>query len=273
MAIWVLSGCAAAGPMVAEAPSPPPYLQKDIADLAAMRAGLWSDDRQVFFWGEAGYAGEAPVGVTEWEIRPASDGGLVSVLTGPGAGSGELRHSFEITGSEIEERIGGGACVIRWKRRAGGFAGVANAGECTLLGAGAAELFLTDADMDVRVGGLQAFRRARTFTCWAAILRGAVHGDSGEGMSGWDFRQGLTLHDQGGDAVLESDETPPRTVRLKLRDVDWPHGARRGSLTLYVLEGASDRAVSYAWTGGGEDRIGINLRWLQASCTRDGAEP
>ncbi len=107
------------------------------------------------------------------------------------------------------------------------------------------------------------------FTCWVAVMRGAEHGDSGAGMDDWDFRSNVVLHDQGGEAEIESDD---RKVRLKLRDVDWPYGERRPSLTLYVHEGDDDRAVSYAWTGGGEERIGINLRWLQASCTADGAD-
>ena len=110
-------------------------------------------------------------------------------------------------------------------------------------------------------------RRARPFECWTAILRGASHGDSGEGMQDWDFRRGVTLHDQGGEAELMTDEETPRRIRLRLRNVDWPYGTNRPSLTLYVLEGDSDRAVSYAWNEGNAERIGINLRWIQASCT------
>jgi hypothetical protein len=30
--------------------------------------------------------------------------------------------------------------------------------------------------------------------------------------------------------------------------------------------------VSYAWADEGAARVGINLRWMQASCTIDGAE-
>ncbi len=110
-------------------------------------------------------------------------------------------------------------------------------------------------------------RRARPFECWTAILRGAEHGDSGEGQNDWDFRRGVKLHDQGGVAELMTDEEEPRRIRLKLRDVDWPYGTNRPSLTMYVHEGDSERAVSYTWTEAGADRIGINLRWIQASCT------
>ncbi|MCU0882657.1 MAG: hypothetical protein MUF14_08335, partial [Hyphomonadaceae bacterium] len=49
--------------------------------------------------------------------------------------------------------------------------------------------------------------------------------------------------------------------------VEWPFGTNRPSLTLYVLDQDSDRAVSYAWGDYDADRLGINLRWMQASCT------
>lgn len=110
-------------------------------------------------------------------------------------------------------------------------------------------------------------RRARPFQCWVAVMPGLQHGDTGEGASpsDWDFQRGVFIHDQGGRAqVTDSDG---RTLELRLRDVVWPDDSRRPSLTLYVHEDGSDRATSYAWTEGGADRIGINLRWMQASCT------
>lgn len=253
----------------------PPYLAKDMTELKRLRTGLWSTDRQVFFWSEAGYPDEQPESVMEWHVREDEKRMIVSQRMIRGSTGSDLAHVFNIGGDVIEERIGEGGCLIRWQRRAGGFLGLSDAGQCLMLGSGSVEMFLTPKDLEVRAEGHspQMFRRARMFICWAAVLRGAAHGDSGEGMSDWDFRQGLTLHDQGGEVMMVSDETPPRVVRLRLRDVDWPYGERRGSLTLYVLEGEVDRALSYAWTGAGEDRIGINLRWLQASCTYEGATP
>jgi hypothetical protein len=101
------------------------------------------------------------------------------------------------------------------------------------------------------------------------VLRGARHGDSGAGAqdSDWYFQRGVLLHDQGGTAVISTDENPARQIALKLRRVEWPSGPNRPSLTLYVIEQGSDRAVSYAWGEYDAERLGINLRWLQASCT------
>ncbi len=38
-------------------------------------------------------------------------------------------------------------------------------------------------------------------------------------MVDWDFRQAIEIHDQGGEAVIETDETPSRRIRLKLREL------------------------------------------------------
>jgi hypothetical protein len=112
-------------------------------------------------------------------------------------------------------------------------------------------------------------RKARPFRCWVAVLRGARHGDSGEGQSNWQFMRDLPIHDQGGELTVKTDETPARAFTLKLRAVEWPYGTNRPSLTLYVHEQGKDRALSYAWAEREAERLGINLRWLQASCTHE----
>jgi hypothetical protein len=122
-----------------------------------------------------------------------------------------------------------------------------------------------------RAGVHHKLRKARAFTCWTAILRGAAHGDSGEGNDSWQFQRGGWLHDQGGELALVTDEPTPRRFRLRLRNVEWPYGSNRPSLTLYVHEEGNPRALSYAWADEGAQRVGINLRWLQASCTLDPA--
>ena len=57
---------------------------------------------------------------------------------------------------------------------------------------------------------------------------------------------------------------------LRLRSVAWPPPSRnRPSLVLYVHTlDEPNRAVSYSWADPAAQLIGINLRWVQASCTR-----
>lgn len=106
------------------------------------------------------------------------------------------------------------------------------------------------------------FRRARLFKCW-------VSPQKGDGSYG--FYNDVILHDQGGIAWLSGDDHP--RVGIKMRNVVWPTGRNRPSLVLYAYRGADeDTAVSYTWTGPTGDRLAINLRWMQASCTLGDAD-
>lgn len=278
-----------AAPHASSEPRPPaPFLAKDTAELLSLLEGTWSNDRQVFFAPEAGYGAESLLPLQVMDVRAAPGGDLRLVIRTEvdGREAAEHVHQISVIGASGEPgraiahpSAGPASCHITWQRAAGGFTGSLVGADCGPAvsfppGVGAqsltvsvsgSEFFISDGAREIR------FRRARPFECWVGVLRGASHGDSGEGLSDWDFRQGISLHDQGGQAQIETDETPPRRISLKLRDVDWPFGERRPSLTLYVHEADDPRAVSYAWAEGGSDRIGINLRWLQASCTRQGA--
>lgn len=101
-------------------------------------------------------------------------------------------------------------------------------------------------------------RKARRFECWMTAMR-----RDGE----WTFRRGLEIYDQGGMVWLETEEEAPQQVGIKMRNVRWPYGNNRPSLVLYAYRPDEDRAVSYAWADPSAQRIGINLRWMQASCT------
>lgn len=280
--------------------APPGWLVKDFADFTGSFAGNWDSDRHVFFAEQAGMdlseiAPRQHIEITA--LEPSDEtadphvASFKAVRTVAGGEPIELTHTIAIDkqAETIVQTIAapGSApldCAIHWRREAAQFRGEAKGAGCAdmfprpadggplsvTLAHSADELWVTATRGDNTTEA--RLRRARPFECWTAILRGAKHGDSGEGQSDWDFRRGVTLHDQGGEAELITDEETPRRIRLRLRNVDWPYGTNRPSLTLYVLEGDSDRAVSYAWNEGNAERIGINLRWLQASCTHTPAE-
>lgn len=105
-------------------------------------------------------------------------------------------------------------------------------------------------------------RKARMFKCWAGILR---RGATEQADSYFD--PDVQIHDQGGLVWITTDETDPQTYGLKIRNVSWPYGNNRPSLVLYVYEPGNDKAISYSWTEPGAERIGINLRSIQSSCT------
>lgn len=110
-------------------------------------------------------------------------------------------------------------------------------------------------------------RRARSFTCWVSVRRFA---DRSNGEADWSFDRNLMLHDQGGRLLISPEGAPP--VMLRMRNVVWPSPSpNRPSLVLYVHRPESpDRAESYSWADPDARMVGINLRWVQASCTRTG---
>lgn len=282
------------GPGVAEEGiDTPGWLKKDLAEFAGLIEGRWDNDRHVFFAEDAGmnpaqiaprqhltisrvmpaYSVSPPDGVMRFESRNEIEGGETRIL-GHQISIDPASQMIVQTLEPVAGEAGALAadCHVAWSRSGVQFEGQAvGAGCATLLGADGVSFTLSKTELWVAQNGpdgrIEArMRKARPFECWTAILRDASHGDSGAGSDDWWFRRGVKLHDQGGVAVLETDEQPPREVRLKLRDVDWPYGSNRPSLTLYVYEGDSDRAVSYAWGEASAERIGINLRWIQASC-------
>lgn len=290
----LLGACATAQTIADEAPG---WLDKDYAELVELFEGRWDSDRHVFFAEDAGMdmSEIAPRQHIEIVRVSAKDGDsdlvqFTATRTVEGEATTVLQHTFSIdaTRKVISQKMAlpnqtdepvSLNCSVDWRRQGAQFQGVANGDGCDDLfprpdAAGDLSVSMSLSDSEYWVSAQRGdatvearLRRARPFECWTAILRGASHGDSGEGMRDWDFRRGVTLHDQGGEAELITDEEAPRKIRLRLRNVDWPYGTNRPSLTLYIMEGDSDRAVSYAWNEGDAERIGLNLRWLQASCT------
>ena len=171
-------------------------------------------------------------------------------------------------------------CEVLWRRTANQFFGQMQRQGCIDISAESAEhtpsnrfflltedaLWLSDEVHDETgkaVAGHPArvpfkHRKARQFECWMTATQ--RDGDS-------TFQRGLTVHDQGGMIWIETEEDAPQQVGIKLRNVRWPYGRNRPSLVLYAHKPDQDNAVSYAWADPGAQRIGINLRWMQASCT------
>lgn len=188
-------------------------------------------------------------------------------------------------------------CDVFWRRHENQFVGSMDEGACRIVSSWSGRTLIVSDDLILtqdaiwihdravdeagayvyghRAGVPHQLRRARGFTCWTAVLRGAEHGDSGAGAApeDWFFQREQWIHDQGGELTITTDETPARQVTLRLRRVEWPYGTNRPSLTLYVLEEGAERPVSYAWGEYDAERLGINLRWLQASCTYDPTRP
>ena len=115
--------------------------------------------------------------------------------------------------------------------------------------------------------GTSEIRRARPFTCWVSVKKFAAKPD---GTPDWTFASGLASFDQGGRVTIPGKGEAP-DVSIRLRNVTWAKGSRnKPSLVLYVHKDDPERAESYSWASPDASLVGINLRWMQGSCTRTG---
>lgn len=110
-------------------------------------------------------------------------------------------------------------------------------------------------------------RRGRAFTCWMAIPKSGAKSDH------WLFLRNLHIHDQGGRARAGGGDTGAAGATIRLRNVVWPDPTtNRPSLVLYAFTADdAEHAAGYGWADPGAIRIGLHLRWMQASCTKDPA--
>ena len=174
-------------------------------------------------------------------------------------------------------------CDVFWRRNANQFDGYMKAGACTFVSQRSGkkitidddlllteeELWISDRAVDEdgnhvfgnKAGVPHKNRKARRFECWIAAQE--RNGDD------WTFRSGLKIWDQGGTVEIETDEDDPQRVRIKMRNVVWPTGTNRNSLVIYAYRGDEERAASYVWGEPTAERLAMNLRWMQASCTLD----
>ena len=173
-------------------------------------------------------------------------------------------------------------CDVIWRRRADGFSGETRPGACKVITTGADQRVLTVSERhdlspttwDVRdIGvddrGARVFgsaehaptrlRRAASFVCWAGSRQ------NGETVTVSD----LIVHDQGGVAMAKFTEATPNAITIRLRNVEWPIGLNRPSLTLYIMAGTDTQAKAYAWSEPDANRIALDVNGTQASCTRD----
>ena len=115
--------------------------------------------------------------------------------------------------------------------------------------------------------GASEIRRARPFSCWVSVRKFAAKPD---GTPDWTFAGGLASFDQGGRVMISGKGEAP-DVTIRLRNVTWAKGSRnKPSLVLYVHKDDPERAESYSWASPDASLVGINLRWMQGSCTRTG---
>jgi len=114
--------------------------------------------------------------------------------------------------------------------------------------------------------GASELRKSRAMSCWVSVKKfaGKPNGDAD-----WTFANKLKVFDQGGRVAVAGEGLAP-DVTIRVRNVTWAKGSRnKPSLVLYIHKDDPVRAESYSWAAPDANLIGVNLRWVQASCSRE----
>ena len=231
--------------------------KRDLREFKKMLPGVYSNEEQVYFQSNLKLPEARHLPKLELQIVKDGDG-FIARTSSPTGRTTEARLEYYVKDGVIrskEYRNGDLSCEREFTREFESFRGVA--------------IEETDACGGLAIASLEGFRfgapdnpfnmlRGRAFKCWASPRKAD---------GSYAFYNDLVLHDQGGRVWIEATAEHPR-VGLKMRNVQWPTGINRDSLVLYTYEGDDgDYAPAYTWGDPKSERIAINVRWLQASCT------
>ena len=111
---------------------------------------------------------------------------------------------------------------------------------------------------------MQEARRVRWFSGWAAINGGGPRA-SAENQD-WHLQRDLRLGSEGSRIALHWRDGAPSGYSLELERTSYPE-RKLSVLQLNVIEDASGKTMTYAWTDPHADAIGLNLGWLQVGLT------
>ncbi len=230
-------------------------------------AGEYNNNEQVWQQGLDG----APESVRRhWRFREDGDARLdLSIGQGqaaPDAPAWTFAFATERQGW-VAEVSGASRCRYAWRKRPTGFEGEALDGGC----AGLPRRMSVDEDWLEAVwpeGEAERARRVRHYRGWVALKRS--HLDPEAADDDYVFVPDAGWHDEG-CLLPVLDDGRPTGYAVELARLTYQN-TRTSILKLGVIELATGDALSYAWAEPGADRIGINLRWIQAGLTRV-AEP
>ncbi len=230
--------------------------------LAELLPGIYTNTEQAYFQGEAGEEADDRLSLQ----MTAQDDGTVRLTTVDSFGESLAENQAvsistrdDLTALEI------GECTRLFRVEGEDFVLAESEGSCdspaTMTRISDHGIALTWPD-----GRVTDLRRARPVSCWISVKRDEPDGN---GEESWTFDSGLMMHDQGGHIRAGGGDSGAPEVIVRMRNVVWPEPTtNRPSLVIYVHR-PDDlvRAVSYSWANQGAERVGINLRWMQVSCT------
>ena len=247
---------------------------RDLQVIEVMLPGFYSNANQAYFDGRRKVGNPQPR--HNLLIEASGDGFDITLSAPDGTVMSNQRWSLaeddqrRAVRMDISDADGTPLCPVWWTRDAAQFSATSDT-ECAegmdspdALALGEQQFWWTPR------GGSRAavkLHRARQFTCYADIP--GVGGGRDIPYARYD---NLSLHDQGAETWFVDKDG--RNLGLRLFNVDWPINNydgyfTRDSLVIYVVEKLDDGSTKehgYAFTLPEANRIGINLKWLLASC-------
>ncbi|GHA81320.1 hypothetical protein GCM10009069_00360 [Algimonas arctica] len=226
--------------------------KRDMREFRRLMPGIYTNEEQVNFQESLGVAKEDQVMRMDVVVTRTGES-FTSVITWADGRTLEARHEHSIVNGKIQAnaiRNGRMECARTVTRTFETFTAVGCDGPFILSPKG---ISLTSGDKTY------ILLRSRPFTCWVSPRK--TDGS-------YAFYNNLVLHDQGGRVWIDATADHPR-VGLKLRNVTWPTGVNRDSMALYTYQGQDEvYSPGYAWGDPKSERLAINTRWIQASCTQ-----
>lgn len=247
---------------------------RDLQVIEVMLPGFYSNANQAYFDGRRKVGNPQPR--HDLLIEATGDGFDITLSAPDGTVMSNQRWSLaeddqrRAVRMDISDADGTPLCPVWWTRDAAQFSATSDTA-CAegidspdALALGEQQFWWTPrgaSDAAVKL------HRARQFTCYADIP--GVGGGRDIPYTRYD---NLSLHDQGAETWFVGKDG--RNLGLRLFNVDWPINNydgyfTRDSLVIYVIEKLDDGSTKehgYAFTLPEANRIGINLKWLLASC-------
>ncbi len=242
--------------------------QEDKPDLAEVLTGTFTNEEQSYFEADAGR--EAPPWISLKIV--ADENGMTMMEVDKFGKARSAAQPVTVRSGPDRDMITVDNCTRNFNRAEQGWAysQVQNRMACNQPWQ---IIRVTKDALTLRLanGTQTVLKRARDVECWAAVPKKAKKAD---GSTDWLFARKLNLHDQGGRVSVGGGDSGAEEIILRMRAVHWPPpSTNRPSMVLYVHKPDNpERAVSYSWADINASRVGLNLRWMQASCTIKGAE-
>ena len=163
----------------------------------------------------------------------------------------------------MSEVSGASQCRYSWRSTSAGFKGEALDGGCAEL----PNRMTVDEGLLTAVwpaAAAELARRVRHYRGWVALQRSRLDAEAAD--DDYVFVREANWHDEG--FVLPIlDDGQPTGYAIELARLTYQN-TQTAVLKLGVVDVATGETLSYAWAAPGADRIGINLRWIQAGLIR-----